>query len=125
MKSKSAELFTCLNFAYHQQRAARRRSKAPSAADNPQQQSSVDSQTSAEPACPNSKPAAKEEDEASVGAKGSSVEKKSKQSDADRGGLARSDSLDSNCSSLSVSSCSQPSQAQVTGFFYESSMQGL
>ena len=110
MKSKSAELFTCLNFAYHQQRAARRRSKAPSAADNPQQ-SSVDSQASAEPAY--SKPTAKEEEEASVGAKDSSVEKKSKQSDADRGGLARSDSVDSNCSSLSVSSCSQPSQAQV------------
>ena len=133
MKNKAAELFTCLNFAYHQQRAARRRSKMP-LQQSPTTTNSPRTNTTKEELnketittattttitntdsnnTNNSRPtSAGDTTIASSKERESCCNKDDK--DTDRGALVKSESVESNCSSLSQSSCSQPSQrtAQV------------
>lgn len=131
MKSQSAALFTCLNYAYLQQRAARRRSKMPQSPDQSPQHSAAgeklhDKNTEPQKKQPTTasdkqkqtpttggdklKQTATANDKQKLEASSAEDNKVKADQDTDRGTLIRSDSIESNCSSVSVSSCSQPSQ---------------
>ncbi|KAF2354227.1 hypothetical protein FHG87_015018 [Trinorchestia longiramus] len=125
MKSQSAELFTCLNFALYQQRAARRRSKMPSETSADQSSLSASAQTSSAEH--------RLEDVQEQGSKASAGDQadgevikisiqeietvkdtKKDDKDTDRGKLERSDSVESTCSTISQSSSSLPCQQSQT-----------
>ncbi|XP_018006478.1 uncharacterized protein LOC108664413 [Hyalella azteca] len=150
MKSKAAELFTCLNFALYQQRAARRRSKMPSevsadppssvsvetnSCDSHMDSSKVDAGPSGSVESCDSRIESSEleagkvdtddvdgKNDGKANKKGSrkAVTGKETQTadpkyDKDNNrGLVRSESAESTCSSVSMSSSSQPCQKLQT-----------